>query len=775
MGSDASKPQAQAANEDVTSEPINGSSSSIAASYVASGSVEDGSGGEQGNSTTPGHVVILDGSDGNSSHANHNGVRSRIVSKHRHRLNRLDEDAAHSFPYPVPEQSIAQSDHGSSKRHKKDVASLDKWDRLQYSITNCTRLPKTPGDWIGFFLPAYRWLKQYNVRTTLQKDIIAGLTVGVMIVPQSMSYAKLAGLPVQYGLYSSLVPIYLYSLFGSSRQLAVGPVALVSLMVSTGLSNIMAKRAQSDPTLMDATSQNYIDQYVILAIQTSFLVGVLNIGLGLARLGFITIFLSHAVISGFISGAAIIIGASQLKLIFGVNVERSDLIYEILRDLFKSLGQTNWKVFVMGSLSLITLISFKQIGKFVPRLKWMQALGPLTVTVIGIILVATLNLDERGIDVVGEIPQGLPDFTAGLWTPMDNIGDLFVTVVSIVLIGFMESIAIARKFAAIHRYEIDPSLELVGLGFANLFGGMFQAYPVTGSFSRSAVNNDSGAQSGIAGVITATLVMIVLLVLTSVFELLPTAILGAIVIAGVIGLVDYPEAINLWKVHKKDFLCWLCAFLGSMFLGVELGLAVAVGLSLLIVLYESAYPKTAVLGRLKGTTVYRNIKQYPDAEVFDGIVLIRVDAPLYFANAQHVREKVRKYRLAAEESSDMDDVRFLIMDMTPVSHIDTSALHVLNDMYDNYRSRNQQLCFSNPNLTLMQRFDASGFTDKVGRHLFFACTHDAVKWCLADMDMETLSAHGDAEGEHSGDGESEGVASAIADDLESPAVPAGSS
>lgn len=237
----------------------------------------------------------------------------------------------------------------------------------------------------------------------------------------------------------------------------------------------------------------------------------------------------------------------------------------------------------------------------------------------------------------------------------------------------------------------------------------------------------------------------VLLLLTSVFEKMPLCVLASIVISGIIGLLDYEEAIYLWKVHRFDFMVWCIACFGTMFLGVEIGLAIAVGVSLLIVLYESAYPHTSVMGRLPGTTVYRNIKQYPEAERYDGLVLMRIDAPLYFANAQNVRDKIRKYRLYAEkeleERSPGAQVKYLVLDMSPVSHLDTSALHILEDMNTNYRSRGQQLLFSNPSILVMERLNKSGLAERVGREHFFASMDDAVYWCLHEMDTEANSMH----------------------------------
>ena len=400
-----------------------------------------------------------------------------------------------------------------------------------------------------------------------------------------------------------------------------------------------SEEAAADPT------SDYMKQYQTLAIQVSFLTGIMYIGMGLLKLGFVTIFLSHAVVSGFISGAAVIIGTSQLKYIFGYNIERSEELHEILHSLFAHIDEFNYKTFLMGTLSIIALLGLKTIGKKYPKYKWVRAAGPLTVTALTILFTWVFDLESKGIPIVGDIPSGFPSFTANVWTPIQQPGKVLTVTISIVVVGFMESIAIAKQLASKHKYELDSSLELIGLGMSNFMGAMFQSYPVTGSFSRSAVNNDSGAQSGISGIVTATIVAMVLLFLTPVFEKMvsltnsgirvfvmiytctlvysfilivslqqPLCVLAAIVISGVIGLFDYEEAIYLWKVHRFDFCVWLIACVGTMFLGVEIGLAIAVGVSLLLVIYESAYPHTAVLGRLPGTTVYRNVKQYPEAE-----------------------------------------------------------------------------------------------------------------------------------------------------------------
>lgn len=669
--------------------------------------------------------TLMSGSHaGNAEEELNGGVRGRSLfqSIHRRNLNHINKDETLSKRHSVPEVESTRKPFSAKVRD----AFIDE---------NSSK--KTRDDWIGTFLPCYKWLRVYDWRTKLFTDILAGLAVGVMVVPQSMSYAKLAGLPVEYGLYSALFPIWAYSLFGSSRQLAIGPVALVSLMLGTGLSN------QMDKLGIPKDADNYVQVYTTLAIQTSFLVGVLNLIMGLLRLGFVTIFMSHAVISGFISGASIIIGLSQLKGILGVNAD-GDNVEKILANVFQSLNKFNYKSFLMGSFSLAALIILKEISKRLPQYKWLRAIGPIFVTVVTISVTYGFNLGANGIPTVSYIPQGFPDFTVGLWFPMADFGALMQTAVAITIIGFMESIAIAKQLAAKHKYEIESSMELIGLGVANIVASMSQAYPVTGSFSRSAVNSASGAQSGVSGIVTAFLVGIVLLLLTDVFEYMPLAVLSAIVISGVINLFDYTEAIYLWKVHKFDFGVWMCAFLGVTLLGVEMGLAISVGVSLLLIIYESAFPHTAVLGRLPGSNVYRNVKQYPQAERYDGLVMVRIDAPIYFANTDNIRTKLGKYEKAAKEelaSRGDAEVKFLILDLSPVSHVDSSALHILHEMISGYKDRGIQLVFANPSVNVMDLFVKSQLADEVGREHIFVSIQDAVKWCLDHLDSIAVSVH----------------------------------
>eukprot|EP00814_Leptocylindrus_danicus_P004121 CAMPEP_0116009252 /NCGR_PEP_ID=MMETSP0321-20121206/3328_1 /TAXON_ID=163516 /ORGANISM="Leptocylindrus danicus var. danicus, Strain B650" /LENGTH=502 /DNA_ID=CAMNT_0003478191 /DNA_START=135 /DNA_END=1644 /DNA_ORIENTATION=- len=466
--------------------------------------------------------------------------------------------------------------------------------------------------------------------------------------------------------------------------------------------------------------------------------------MGTFRLGFVTIVLSHAVISGFTTGAAIIIGFSQVKYFFGYEVERSKVLHKGVHYLLKDIDKFDWKTFTMGMGCLGILMAMKNIGKSYPKLKWVRAIAPLTVTTLSILITWAGGLD---IPIVESIPKGLPPLTVDRWE-LGDVDKLATPIISITIVGFMESIAIAKQLASKHKYEIDSSQELIGLGMSNFIGAMFGAYPITGSFSRSAVNHESGAKSGISAICTALLVGIILLLLTPVFEQMPLATLASIVISGVLGLLDYEEGIFLWHVHKLDFAIWMFSFLGTLFLGAEKGLGISVALSLLFVLYESAYPHTAVLGKLPGTNVYRNVKQYPNAQTFEQIVIARVDAPIFFANTQHVREKLQKYEWQAENKCDVDGrkpIKFMIVDFSPVSSIDTSGIHIIKDLYEDYSSRDVQLCLCNPNITVMQKLVDGGLVKLIGEKYMFVSTYDAVQACLHELEEAELLEGADVE------------------------------
>ncbi|KAL8093337.1 hypothetical protein AgCh_035279 [Apium graveolens] len=535
---------------------------------------------------------------------------------------------------------------------------------------------KTFDEWIEMFVPCYRWIRIYNWNDYLQADLMAGVTVGVMLVPQSMSYAKLAGLQPIYGLYSGFVPIFVYAIFGSSRQLAIGPVALVSLLVSNVLGSIV------DPS---------DDLYTELAILLALMVGIMECVMGLLRLGWLIRFISHSVISGFTTSSAIVIALSQAKYFLGYDVDGSSKIIPVVTSIINGWDKFLWQPFIMGSFILAILLIMKHLGKTRKNMRFLRAAGPLTAVVVGTAFVKIFH--PSSISLVGNIPQGLPKFS--IPKDLGHATSLIPTAMLITGVAILESVGIAKALAAKNGYELDSNQELFGLGVANIFGSMFSAYPTTGSFSRSAVNHESGAKTGLSGILMGIIMCCALLFMTPIFEYIPQCALAAIVISAVVGLV---------------------------------------GFSLAFVIHESANPHIAVLGRLPGTTVYRNIRQYPEAYKYSGIVVVRIDAPIYFANISYIKDRLREYELEIDEPTrrgpEMERVYFVILEMAPVTYIDSSANQALKDLYIEYRSRNIQLAISNPNRDVLLSLTRSGVVDLIGKEWYFVRVHDAVQTCL---------------------------------------------
>ncbi|XP_076921107.1 sulfate transporter 4.1, chloroplastic-like [Bidens hawaiensis] len=569
-------------------------------------------------------------------------------------------------------------------------------------------------DWIDLFLPCSRWIRTYNWRQNLQPDVISGVTVGIMLVPQSMSYAKLARLQPIYGLYTGLVPVFVYSIFGSSRQLAVGPVALVSLLVSNVLGSF------------DSSGELYTE----LAILLSLMVGILECTMGLLRLGWIIRFISHSVISGFTTASAFVIALSQAKYFLGYDVDRSSKIIPLVKSIIAGADKFLWPPFLMGSFILAIILVMKHLGKTRKNLRFLRAGGPLTAVVVGTAFVKIFH--PSSITLVGDIPQGLPPFSI----PKDfsYVKSLIPTAFLITGVAILESVGIAKALAAKNGYELDSNQELFGLGVANICGSMFSAYPSTGSFSRSAVNHESGAKTGLSGIIMGVIMACALQFMTPLFEVIPQCALAAIVISAVIGLVDYDEAIFLWKVDKKDFFLWAVTGATTLFLGIEIGVLVGVGFSLAFVIHESANPHIAVLGRLPGTTVYRNIQQYPEAYTYNGIVIVRIDSPIYFANTSYIKDRLREYEIVVDQSSkrgpEVERIYFVILEMAPVTYVDSSAVQTLKELYQEYTSRDIQIAISNPNKEVLLTLAKSGFIDQIGKEWCFVRVHDAVQVCL---------------------------------------------
>lgn len=539
------------------------------------------------------------------------------------------------------------------------------------------------------YIPILGWIKDYN-KDWFRSDLFAGLTVGVMLIPQGMAYALIAGLPAQYGLYASIVPLIIYAIFGTSRQLAVGPVAMVSLLIASGVG-----------VIAESGSEAYIELAIVLAL----MVGVIQLLFGLFRMGFLVNFMSHPVISGFTSAAALIIGFSQLKHVMGVDIAKSHYIHEIVISAFGKFSEWNWITIAIAIGGMAVIILARKYLKKIP--------AQLVAVVLGIGVVYLFKLDQIGVKIVGEIPSELPKFQSANidWEQMKL---LLPAAFTISLIGFVESFAVAKTIQNKHRnYQVKANQELIGLGLANVVGSFFQSFPVTGGFSRTAVNDQAGAKSGVAAIISASLIAITLLLLTPLFFFLPKAILASVIMVAVFGLVNYKEPINLWKSDKGDFAMLMITFFGTLFLGVEQGLGLGVLLSLGIIIFRTTRPHIAVLGRVPETDVYRNIERFDQIIERKDIVVLRLDARLYFANLNFVQDRLNdvleKYK---------PEMHGLVLNFESVNMVDSSAIHFLSDLYSSLKANGIELVIANVKGPVRDKLFVSGLTEKIGTDHF---------------------------------------------------------
>ena len=550
---------------------------------------------------------------------------------------------------------------------------------------------------VEHFLPVAAWGRHYD-RAHLRGDLSAGVTVGVMLIPQGMAYAMLAGLPPIHGLYAALVPLLLYALLGTSRQLAVGPVAIVALMVAAGVG-----------TLAEPGTPEYIGLAILLAL----MVGTIQLAMGLLRMGFLVNFLSHPVVSGFTSAAALIIGLSQLQHLFGVSLPGDNQAHMILYHLALEILSIHPPTLLIGSASIALLILLR---------RWRRTF-PAQIAVVAVAVVVTwgFGLHEQGVRIVGTVPEGLPSFAVPA-VDTDTLRALLPIALAIALVGFMESIAVAKAMVRRHRdYRLDANQELIALGGANLGGAFFQSFPVAGGFSRTAVNDQAGAKTGLASMVSAAMIAITLLFLTPLFTFLPTAVLAAVILVAVAGLIDVQEMRFLWRVRREDFLMLATTFMVTLFIGIEEGIATGVLLSLAMVIYRSTRPHVAVLGRLPGTDTYRNIRRFPEAEQRDDLLIVRFDAQLYFANVDYFQDTLRRL-----ENEKAKPLRQVIIDAASMPSIDASGIHALTSVIGDYRRRGIALALTGVLGPVRDALDRAGVVEYLGTENFYLDVPEAI-------------------------------------------------
>ena len=509
-------------------------------------------------------------------------------------------------------------------------------------------------------LPILGWAPAYT-RLDAQSDLVAALIVTIMLVPQSLAYAMLAGLPPQVGLYASILPLIAYAVFGTSRALAVGPVAVVSLMTAAAVGQVAAPGSA---------------EYLTAAITLAFLSGLVLVAMSVLRLGFLANFLSHPVISGFITASGLLIAASQAKHILGIKAE-GDTLPHLLAGIYDGLGQVNPYTMAIGVTATAFLFwTRKQLKPLLlaqglrPRLADLIAkAGPVAAIVASILAVLGLGLVDKGVKIVGEIPAGLPPFALpsfdlGLWQ------ELLVPALLISLVGFVESVSVAQTLAAKRRQRIVPNQELTALGASNIASALSGGYPVTGGFARSVVNFDAGAETPLAGAFTALGILAATVFLTPLFQFLPQAVLAATIIVAVLSLVDIAAIRRTFAYSKADFAAMAVTILTVLGVGVEAGITAGVSLSLVLFLWRTSRPHMAVVGQVPGTEHFRNIDRH-EVVTDASILSIRVDESLYFANARALEDAIYD-RIAGHP-----ELRNVILMCPAVNAIDASALESL--------------------------------------------------------------------------------------------------
>lgn len=561
------------------------------------------------------------------------------------------------------------------------------------------------------YLPALSWGRAYQ-REWLTGDLLAGLIVTIMLVPQGMAYALLAGLPPQVGLYASIAPLLLYGLLGTSRVLAVGPVAIVSLLVASGVGEF---------------AETGTAEYVQLALTLALLVAVIQTVMGLFRVGFLVSFLSHPVLAGFTSAAALVIGFSQLKHLLGIDMPRLEFLATVVYAV-THLAKTNATTFIMGAAGIAVLIYFKMaLGHQLAKMNVPKSMiipitksGPLVIVLLGTLVVMAFQLNETsGVKVVGDVPAGLPSITLpALDLPVWRA--LLPTALAISFVGFMESISVAKSLASKKRQKVDSDQELVALGAANLAAALTGGYPVTGGFSRSVVNYEAGANSGLASIITAVCIALTVIFLTPLFQFLPQTLLAAVIMVAVLGLIDVKTFCHVWKYNKGDAAAMIITFLAVLAINIETGILMGVAVTMLMFIWRTSRPHVAVVGRLGNSEIYRNILRHP-VQTCPNVVAIRIDESLYFANTKQLEDTV------LNSIAENPHIEHFVLIGTAVNFIDASALETLKSLHKELSDAGVTFHLAAIKGPVMDRLVAIGFIKQFGEDHVHLSTHEAMK------------------------------------------------
>ncbi|KAJ8548204.1 hypothetical protein K7X08_030673 [Anisodus acutangulus] len=570
-----------------------------------------------------------------------------------------------------------------------------------------------------YVFPILEWGPNYSFNL-FKSDVVSGLTIASLAIPQGISYAKLANLPPIVGLYSSFVPPLVYAVLGSSRDLAVGPVSIASLVLGSMLREVVSPT--KDPIL-----------FLQLALSSTFFAGLFQASLGFLRLGFIIDFLSKATLIGFMAGAAVIVSLQQLKSLLGItNFTKQMAIVPVLSSVFHRTNEWSWQTILMGFCFLVFLLLTRHISMRKPKLFWVSAGAPLLSVIISTLLVFAMKGQKHGISIIGKLQEGLnPPSWNMLHFSGTYLGLVIKTGIVTGILSLTEGIAVGRTFAALKNYQVDGNKEMIAIGLMNIVGSSTSCYVTTGAFSRSAVNHNAGSKTAVSNIVMAVTVMVTLLFLMPLFEYTPNVVLGAIIVTAVIGLIDIPAAFQIWKIDKFDFLVLLCAFLGVIFISVQDGLAIAIGISILKVLLQITRPKTVMLGNIPGTGIYRNLDHYKEAMSIPGFLILSIEAPINFANATYLKERISRwiedYEAEGGKNKKQSGLKFVVLDLSGVSAIDTSGVSLFKDLSMALEKKGLEFVLVNPIGEVLEKLQRADETkDMMRPDCLFLTVEEAV-------------------------------------------------
>lgn len=561
-------------------------------------------------------------------------------------------------------------------------------------------------DWIKKTFRIFGWLPDYNAQK-FSGDLTAGLTTGAMFIPQGMAYAVIAGVPPIYGLYAGVIPLLIYPLLGTSKNLSIGPVAIDMLIIAAGV------------TLL---AEPNTERYITLTILLTMMAGGMQLLMGTMQLGAVFNFFSRPVIAGFTLAAPLIIAFSQLNNLLGIDLPQTQYIVVLIQELFQTYEQIHYQTVLWGGAAITLLFFMKSIKPMLP--------ASVIILVASIVLAWAVRAESQGIQLVGDIPMGLPPLSLPEIN-FNNMRELLPTALTLALVQFMSVASLGQTFAKRNNYIIDPNHELVAIGASNFLGSFFQSIPVSGSFSRSAASEQANVKTPLANIITSSVIIATLLFLTPIFYFLPMPILAAIIIVSALNLIDIEEFKFLYTTNRSEGLIAIFTAVCTLFIGIQEGILLGIIASMLHILYKYSRPNVAELGIIPGTRLFKNLDRNPEARPINRLLILRVDASFSFINADFFRDYIiEKSRERNEET------RFVIIDGSTINTLDTTAVDMLKSMISTLENWNIKLYITGLKGPVRDVINKSGLKDHLGGDHFFRDPHEAVSHVLEIMDSE---------------------------------------